>query len=58
MLKAGIVLLILVLWAAIHDIIKGGENLTSEYTAVIICAVLLPVLTYLLLRKYTQSKKK
>ncbi len=43
--------LLMIVWTALHDIIKGGENLTAEYVAVIISAVLLPVTVYSLVRK-------
>jgi hypothetical protein len=47
----GIVSLLMVVWAALHDIIKGEENLTNEYIALSICVILLPVLIVSFVRK-------
>ncbi len=56
-LAAGIFFLLMLVWAALHDIIKGGENLTNEYIAVIISAIALPVLIYSLARKISRVRK-
>lgn len=56
-LVIGIVLLFMLMWAAVHDIINGAENLTNEYIAVILSAVLLPVLIYILVKKISEGKK-
>lgn len=47
----GIFFLLILIWTALHDIIKGGESLTNEYVVFIISAVLLPYLVYTLVRK-------
>lgn len=53
----GIVFLLMVVWAALHDIIKGAENLTNEYIAVFISAILLPLLIYFLVRRFSGAQK-
>jgi len=56
-LAIGILFLLAVVWAAMHDIIKGAENLTNEYIAVFISAILLPLLIYLLVRRFSGAQK-
>jgi hypothetical protein len=53
----GIVLLLMVVWAALHDIIKGEENLMNEYIALTICVILLPVFVISFVRKLYGVRK-
>lgn len=48
---------LLILWVALHDIIKGNEDLIQEYIAILVISILLPVLIYFLIREYKAEKK-
>lgn len=50
-LVIGILFLLMVVWTALHDIIKDSENITTEYIAVIVSIVTLPLLIYTLVKK-------
>lgn len=52
-----ILFLLFVVWVALHDIIKGAENLTAEYIAAAVSAALLPVLIFSLVRKFRAGQK-
>ncbi len=56
-ISVSIIALLMLVWAGLHDIIKGGENLLNEYIVVVISAILLPILIYSLARKVFRTQK-
>jgi hypothetical protein len=46
-----ILLVLLLDWAALHDIIKGEENTTGEYSMLVLSIIVIPLLFFKLIKK-------